>query len=75
VLQEVIRELGTIKYTTKVGGLRGRRSARKMVKLQYKKSCAGSCAMDGGVMQNNRKVTIEVTVHDLIARRHVRGVA
>lgn len=36
VLQEIIRERGTIKYNARIGGLYDRRVAWKMVKLQYK---------------------------------------
>ena len=45
-----------------------------MVELQYEKLHEGSCAMKVDATQHSQKVTVRVTVHDLIARRRLRGV-
>lgn len=74
MLQAVVRERRTINYTAKVGGLRGRRDVWKMVKLKYKKLREDGCTMEGGVAQHNMKVTIGVTIHDLIDRIQLGGV-
>lgn len=59
----------------KIEGLGGRLAVWKMLDSQYKKLCAGSYAMEGGAaMQHTRKVIVDVTFHDLTARRRLRGV-
>lgn len=73
MLQAISRECGTINYTAQFGGQRNGQAAQRMTKIPPIKLRAGSCTMEEGVAQQNRKVTIEVTVHDLTVRRRLSG--
>lgn len=44
------------------------------MKLQPMKLHAESCAMEEGVTQHSRKVTVGDTIHDLMSRRWLKGV-
>lgn len=73
MLQAVARECRTINYTFRFGGLCSRWVAWKIMKMQPRELCIGSYAMEGGAMQRSRKVIVGVIVHELTARRWLRG--
>ena len=73
MLHIVARECGTINYTTWVGGLHNKWAARNMIMFQYKRLHEGSHTMKGDVKKQSLKVTIRVTIHDLIVRICLRG--
>lgn len=73
MLEAATREHETINYIVWFEEIHDRGVARKIGTPQYQKLHDGSCALKGDIVQHIQKVIVSVIVHDLIARRWLRG--
>lgn len=74
VIQEASRDCRTINYSAQLRKNISRHATWQITGVWWVKLRYISCAMENDVMQVGPKIIVEVTIHDFIAKKWLRGV-